>query len=77
MIELDKQAHVWAGATISFAMVIAGLSPLIGFLVASFAGLMKEVYDKGKPNHTSDKLDLMATIVGGLVASIYSWLWYL
>jgi Fe2+ transport system protein B len=78
-IQQDKALHATAGymiALISGYMIAHGLfdltnpiAPLIGLLMATFAGVIKEVIDlrgKGVP----DVMDIVATILGGIIGSI-------
>lgn len=62
---IDKQAHFWAGMAICLAVsLFAG--PFIGLLIATAAGVIKEILDyfgKGTP----DVLDAVATFLGALV----------
>lgn len=68
MIALDKQAHFFSGAVITFSVAAFGF-PVIGLAIALIAAILKEVYDSFHPdNHTKDVWDAMATTVGGLYA---------
>lgn len=62
---VDKQAHFWAGLAICLAVsLFAG--PVTGVIVASVAGVIKEVLDyfgRGTP----DVLDAVATILGAVI----------
>lgn len=61
----DKILHFVAGAVIA-GMVGYFTSPVAGFVAASLAGLLKELYDMRHPaKHTADVLDFVATLIGG------------
>ena len=63
----DKQLHFAAGAGIA---LIAGLlfSPLIGLVLASAAGLLKEIYDVFQDEY-GDNVDFWVTTFGGVAVS--------
>ena len=65
----DKQLHFLGGFCLSFAFSF--VSPLVGFLVAIFAGWAKELYDQRHPeSHTKDDADMLATWLGGVIGII-------
>lgn len=68
MIHLDKLLHFAAGA---LAALAAGLlvSPPVGVAAAVFVGAVKEAYD-ATGRGTPDGLDFIATVVGGLTATV-------
>ena len=67
MIPQDKQLHLAVG-------VVLGLLPIghpvAGLLLATFAGLGKEVWDHYNPPHVPDPFDFLATVVGGLAGAL-------
>ena len=68
-IPLDKQAHFMGGYII--AREVGQFNPLAGLIAACSAGWAKETYDKRHPeNHTADRFDLFATILGGIADGI-------
>jgi hypothetical protein len=62
-MQIDKQAHFWAGAAIASTAVAYGISPVVAFLVSSFIAGAKEVYDSFGYG-TRDKWDFVITVVG-------------
>ncbi len=72
MIPVDKQAHFYSGAALCFAIGLF-FDPLWGFLAAMAAGIAKEAWDMSG-HGTPDALDMMATIIGGIVAFIVFYL---
>jgi len=84
-LAIDKIAHALAGALI--LMFIApilisfgcGILPVfvISLCVVFSAGLGKEVWDYYHPAHTCDGLDLLATMVGGVVGVILAFIQFL
>ena len=66
----DKANHAfWGLVTYSF---IALYSPLLAVLVVMVIAIGKEVYDEYYPNHTSDKMDAIATAITPIVLYIAS-----
>lgn len=65
----DKLFHAAAGGGISFIGCVV-FEPFVGVLLASIAGGLKEWYDL-KHEGTTDHLDAVATIVGGLVPAVF------
>lgn len=73
MIPLDKQVHFLGGYAIgiTFGLVV----PVLGLMLAFAVGLGKEVYDKYHPdNHSADKYDFLATLLGGIFGSAITFL---
>ena len=70
-MRLDKVTHFLAGA--SLALSLGYLLPVVfGLLAAIAAGALKEIYDEFHPEtHTVDVMDFLATVAGGIVASIF------
>lgn len=67
MIAHDKALHVIAGVVV-FA-VFQFVSPLVGLLMATTAGVVKELYDStGKG--TVDVMDVVYTVAGGLLGFV-------
>lgn len=66
MIAIDKQAHFYSGAAITFAIGIL-IDPMWGLVAAGLAGAAKEVWDR-LWHGTPDWMDLAATCAGGLAA---------
>ena len=65
----DKRLHFLGGAVLCFAFSF--VSPVVGLLVAIFAGYAKEMYDNRHPEkHTADDLDMLATWFGGVVGLV-------
>lgn len=71
MIALDKQAHFLSGAVI--ALALGYVAPAwVGFVVATTAGIAKEVYDHfNRDKHTPDMMDFVATALGGLAGAVF------
>lgn len=64
---IDKQAHFWWGWAIAATTV-----PVMGWgsiIVATLLGMAKEVWDK-QGHGTPDKLDALATAVGGIAGAV-------
>tara|TARA_R110001583_G_scaffold35559_1_gene118098 strand:+ start:609 stop:833 length:225 start_codon:yes stop_codon:yes gene_type:complete len=59
----DKVLHFIAGCGLS--SLGFGWAPL--FALGGAVGILKEAWDMGKPNHTSDPWDALATISGSAV----------
>jgi hypothetical protein len=74
MIPVDKQLHLFGGYSIAITVSIV-YGPLVGFIVSSIIGILKEVvYDRFVPGHTVDKWDAIATAVGAAVGSCVKFL---
>jgi hypothetical protein len=68
MLNIDKLLHLLVGFIITLIVSLLGY-PLVGLVVTVVVATGKEVYDYyHKESHTSDGLDLISTIVGGLLA---------
>ena len=68
MLHIDKLLHLLVGFTITLIVALLGY-PLVGLVATMVVAIGKEVYDYyNKESHTSDGLDLIVTIVGGLLA---------
>ena len=67
-VPCDKFAHFTLGALI-FALSYP-LSGWYALLTVALVAVVKEVYDRYTPNHTSDYKDAIATVMGALVVSI-------
>lgn len=65
----DKQKHIIAGFVISIIFGFLSTSWFVGFLFASFVGVIKELWDLSG-HGTPDWMDLIATMIGGLVGGI-------
>lgn len=66
---LDKQAHFLAGAVIALALGYV-LPIFYAMFVAVIVGALKEFYDSFHPaQHTTDMLDFVATVAGGLLGA--------
>jgi cell division protein FtsX len=65
----DKKLHLIAGALICFVgAILFGIN--VGFGLAIFAGIVKEVYDHFTPGYQVEFLDFIATFAGGLAIYI-------
>jgi len=66
----DKLIHAAAGAVIT--LLAAFVLPLwMAFVIASGAGIGKEIYDYFYPaTHTADGMDFLATGLGSLLMAI-------
>ena len=71
MLQLDKQAHAWAGMAI-YGLSVVVLPPLYSLLPVLAAGIGKELWDRR--THPADWLDAGATVAGGLIAFAWGWL---
>ena len=67
-MQIDKQAHFYAGLSICLAISLF-FGSITGLVVSVCAGLVKEAYDS-LGFGTADKWDAVATIVGGLLGFI-------
>jgi hypothetical protein len=79
---IDKQAHFFSGACISFTIAIALVPHMAektaigyGFVASLFAGLAKELWDHFHPTtNTMDVFDFLATAIGGAAAGLVLYL---
>jgi len=69
MIELDKQAHAWAGCAI-FGLAVVVLPALAALAVVAAAAIGKELFDSR--THPADWVDAAYTIGGGLIAFVWA-----
>ena len=68
MLHADKLLHLLVGFIITLTVTLLGY-PLASLVVTVVVAIGKEVYDYyNKESHTADGLDLIVTIVGGLLA---------
>ena len=64
---IDKIYHLVVGFIIS---IIFGLiNPVLGLALAIIAGVGKEIYDKKIKKSVIDPLDVIATVVGGVLGT--------
>lgn len=68
-IQQDKIKHFAVGVIASAFVCAVTQDWVIGILVAVILGTGKEIYD-GQGNGTVELLDVMATVIGGVVAAI-------
>jgi hypothetical protein len=79
---IDKQAHFFSGACVSFTIAIALVPHMpelvaigYGVVAALFAGLAKELWDHFHPaTNTMDVFDFLATGLGGAAAGLILYL---
>ena len=69
MIQQDKIKHFAVGLAVSFVAYVATSSATIAFSLSALLGIAKEVYDS-RGHGTVEVLDVVATIVGGVVGAI-------
>ena len=67
-MDYDKCHHAFYGLLIYSLLAI--VSPMIAIIVVAVVGIGKEVYDNYTPNHTSDKMDAVYTVIPSLVMYI-------
>lgn len=73
MIQLDKSAHILAGAVV--ALALGYLVPWwFALLMAIIAGALKEWYWDLRGHGTVDVWDFAATCGGGFIASLFVWI---
>lgn len=65
-MQIDKQAHFWAGAAIASTAVAYSIAPFEAFLGAVLIALFKEMWD-ALGYGTPDKWDFVATVLGATV----------
>jgi hypothetical protein len=71
MLSFDKLLHFMAGAAV-FMLMLPFVGPLAAMAAVVFVGAGKEVYDYFNPEkHTSDLLDIVATVAGGLILFVF------
>jgi len=76
----DKQLHFAWGDNIAFITMCILLFTsttlrlweisILAVIVAFFAGMIKEVWDGGTEGNKFDKIDLLATVIGGVWGTI-------
>lgn len=68
-IQLDKQAHFWAGLGI-FGLAVVLASPLLSLGVVALAAVGKELWDSR--THPADWIDAAYTLAGGALALLWT-----
>ena len=64
---IDKIYHLVAGFIIS--LIFGLINPVLGLALAIIAGVGKEIYDKKIKKSVIDPLDIIATVVGGVLGT--------
>ena len=64
---IDKIYHLVAGFIIS--LIFGFINPVLGLILAIIAGVGKEIYDKKIKKSVIDPLDVIATVVGGVLGT--------
>ena len=64
---IDKIYHLVAGFIIS--LIFGLINPVLGLALAIIAGVGKEIYDKKIKKSVIDPLDVIATVVGGILGT--------
>ena len=64
---IDKIYHLVAGFIIS--LIFGLINPVLGLALAIIAGVGKELYDKKIKKSIIDPLDVIATVVGGILGT--------
>ena len=64
---IDKVYHLVAGFIIS--LIFGLINPVLGLALAIIAGVGKEIYDKKIKKSVIDPLDVIATVVGGILGT--------
>ncbi len=64
---IDKIYHLVAGFIIS--LIFGLINPVLGLALAIIAGVGKEIYDKKIKKSVIDPLDVIATVVGGVLGT--------
>ena len=64
---LDKIYHLVAGFIIS--LIFGFINPVLGLILAIIAGVGKEIYDKKIKKSVIDPLDVIATVLGGILGT--------
>ncbi len=62
-MQIDKQAHFFAGAAIAGLLTAYGVAPVTAMLIACGIGFAKELYDSFGYG-TPDKWDYVVTMLG-------------
>ena len=64
---IDKIYHLVAGFIIS--LIFGLINPVLGLALAVIAGVGKEIYDKKIKKSVIDPLDVIATVLGGVLGT--------
>ena len=64
---IDKIYHLVAGFIIS--LIFGLINPVLGLALAIIAGVGKEIYDKKIKKSVIDPLDVIATVLGGVLGT--------
>ena len=64
---IDKIYHLVAGFIIS--LIFGLINPVLGLALAIIAGVGKEIYDKKIKKSVIDPLDVIATVLGGILGT--------
>ena len=64
---IDKIYHFIAGFIIS--LIFGFINPVLGLALAIIAGVGKEIYDKKIKKSVIDPLDVIATVLGGVLGT--------
>ena len=64
---IDKIYHLVAGFIIS--LIFGLINPVLGLVLAVIAGVGKEIYDKKIKKSVIDPLDVIATVLGGILGT--------
>ena len=64
---IDKIYHLVAGFIIS--LIFGLINPVLGLALAIIAGVGKEIYDKKIKKSVIDPLDVISTVVGGILGT--------
>ena len=64
---IDKIYHLVAGFIIS--LIFGFINPVLGLALAIIAGVGKEIYDKKIKTSVIAPLDVIATVVGGVLGT--------
>ena len=64
---IDKIYHLVAGFIIS--LIFGLINPFLGLALAIIAGVGKEIYDKKIKKSVIDPLDVIATVLGGILGT--------
>ena len=64
---LDKIYHLLAGFIVS--LIFGFINPVLGLALAIIAGVGKEIYDKKIKKSVIDPLDVIATVLGGILGT--------
>ena len=73
MIPKDKLLHFVAGSICSAFVYVITLNLVLAIGASALLGIAKEVYDS-RGHGTVEMLDVVATVVGGVVGAVILWL---